>query len=290
MHEFPRRDLEEILSTTESLWREARRARIFLTGGTGFIGSWLAQSFAHVNSRLSLGASLVILTRGRLEPMVPAVEYCRGDLAGFDFPPGSFSHIIHAANPGESSPDFISTVVSGAARVVEFSRTSGAHRLLFLSSGAVYGTQPAALGPISEDREMNESEPPSEYTASKRAAEKLCLEAHATIARCFAFIGPGLPQNGKFAAGNFIQNFLRHEPIQVNGDGTAVRSYLYAADLAAWLWTLLFAAMPATIYNVGSDQPVCIRELATRIANRAQPPLPVRIERRAGAGASWYVP
>src|SRR5262249_55103873 len=162
------------------IWSNLRGERIFLTGGTGFIGSWMAQSFAHANSRLGLQAKLIILTRRQRFSLDPAIEYCRGDISNCEFPAGVFSHVLHAASPSEPCAE---------VRVIDF---AASRKLVYLSSGAIYGTQTATLGPIAEDREINESEPTTRYAHAKRAEEKLFLEAGATVARGFAFLGPGL--------------------------------------------------------------------------------------------------
>jgi len=58
-----RRDLESILGQTAHMWEQMRGQRLFLTGGTGFFGCWLLESFLYANRALSLGASVVALTR-----------------------------------------------------------------------------------------------------------------------------------------------------------------------------------------------------------------------------------
>jgi dTDP-glucose 4,6-dehydratase len=86
-----------------------------------------------------------------------------------------------------------------------------------------------------------------------------------SIARCFAFVGPHLAFDKHFAIGNFIASAMRNEDIYINSDGSALRSYLYAADLAHWLWSILFSAQNGHAYNVGGAESLSIGQLAFRV-------------------------
>lgn len=274
-------------------------SRIFLTGGTGFFGKWLLGLFQ------TLELEVVVLSRDPAGFITqfpvygenPRITFVQGDVRDFSFPPGHFDYVIHAATETRSTleqenPDELySVIVDGTRRVLDFSRQAGAKRLLYVSSGAVYGIQPPELSHIPETFPCN---PVTVYGKGKLEAEKMCVHSgvETVIARCFAFVGPWLPLNAHFAIGNFIGSCLRNETIRINGDGTPLRSYMYGSDLAEWLMAILLKGCSGEVYNVGSEKVVSIAELAHVVRSLAGTDNAIEIARQPVPGhqAPRYVP
>src|SRR5579863_9044298 len=101
--QLPRQDLELILEHTAPLWEEVRGQRIFLTGGTGFFGCWLVESFCFINQQLGLRAEATILSRdpeafAKKCPHLAsdaAIKLQAGDVRSFSFPDGEYKYVIH---------------------------------------------------------------------------------------------------------------------------------------------------------------------------------------------------
>jgi dTDP-glucose 4,6-dehydratase len=307
-------DLDHVLAHTGGVWSALAGARIFVTGGTGFVGSWLLETFAWACDRLLLDASMTVLTRSpeafhaRAPHLAshPAIRLLRGDVRTFAFPEGSFSHVIHGATAAserlnrDQPQEMLETIVDGTRHTLDMAVAAGARRFLLLSSGAVYGAQPPEIAHLPETYlgGPDPADPRSAYAEGKRLAELLCtLYSHnhhlgCLLARCFAFVGPYQPLDAHFAIGNFIGDSMARRPIEIRGDGTPLRSYLYAADLAIWLWTILARGESCRPYNVGSDRELSIRELAATVATALAVPNRVRVAGvpHPGAASERYVP
>jgi dTDP-glucose 4,6-dehydratase len=286
---LPEQDLHHVVEHAREAWESLRGSRLFLTGGTGFIGTWLLESFVRANRDLGLDASIEVLSRDpdRFLTRRPhlrdetAVSFRVGDVRDFDISGQTFTHLIHAATTSsEPVPplEMFSVIVDGTKRVLEACRLANPVRSLLVSSGAVYGRQPPTISHVSEDYEGGPvtTSSSSAYGEGKRAAELLVSMAAEhegipfSIARCFAFVGPLLPLDAHFAIGNFIADALAHRPIRVTGDGTTRRSYLYAADMVVWLLTILSSGHSPRAYNVGGEQDLSIREIGQKVSARAK--------------------
>lgn len=275
-------DIAPLADTLAPAWAKLEGARIFMTGGTGFIGRWMLEALL----RAPIEAEVTVLSRNprRFADAAPHLaaraNLVEGDVTQFEPPHGDFTHIVHGATDASAALTasdpcrMFTTIVDGTRRTLEFARSCNSPRFLFLSSGAVYGAQPAAVSHIGEDwpGAPDARDPKSAYAEGKRAAETLCaiygsqFGLEIVTARIFALLGPRLPLGRHFAAGNFIRDAMAGRRIRISSSGEAVRSYLYAADLAAWLWAMLAQAEPGAVYNCGSEEAVTIAELADRIS------------------------
>jgi nucleoside-diphosphate-sugar epimerase len=289
MIDYFEEDLNLVFDNTKDFWKEINNKTIFITGGTGFFGIWFQMSFIFINRKLNLNSNLIVLTRSKKKfleknPWInqyDEISFKEGDVTDFDFFDENVDYIIHAATDAKNSQNLeqalttFNTVVNGTKRVLDFATLKKVNGFLLTSSGAVYGPLPISLDQVSEDyiggpRTIH---PDSIYGEAKRMAEVLCSSYYkfnkipVKIARCFAFIGPFLPLNAHFAAGNFIQSVLSKKDIIIKGNGTPLRSYMYSSDLMIWLWTILFKGEENQAYNVGSDESISVFDLAVLISN-----------------------
>jgi nucleoside-diphosphate-sugar epimerase len=261
--------------------------RLFLTGGTGFFGKSFLECIGTYKKSNSLDLDLVILTRnssafieknsGLYDPSW--ISFHEGDIQSFSFPKEKFDHILHFATPADATwnvthpLEMFDTIVNGTRRVLDFAAQSKVKSVLFASSGAVYGKQPSDCTHVPETYlgAPDLTQANSSYGEGKRVAEYLgntYSRKHGfdfKIARCFAFAGPHLDPDAHYAIGNFIRDAVSGKPLTIQGDGTPHRSFLYSDDLVTWLTKILLDGKNSTPYNVGSDEDLSIKELATKI-------------------------
>lgn len=281
---------EDILRILPDIAEEPdiRGAKVFITGGTGFVGFWLLKTLLTLNRARGWDLDIMLLSRSpqRFMAKYPAlsaeVSFIQGDIVDFRYPEGNYRFVIHAATETSAQAnaslplDLFDSIVLGTRHVADFARVCGCRKFLYVSSGAVYGVQPSHMSHISESYmgapDTMQPFGNALYGEAKRAGELIAslyakeYAFEAKIARLFAFVGPYLPLDAHFAVGNFIRDVLEGRTITIGGDGTPYRSYMYAADMALWLLNILFKGKGGNAYNVGSDVAVTIAELAQSVA------------------------
>lgn len=170
---------------------------------------------------------------------IPNSFYCHPmnhfDYRDIDWDIFDCKYIVHLANVEPS-------------HAINYAKRHNA-RLLYCSSGIVY-----------------HPENDTEYRRNKIKWEQECLDSgvDVVIARLFTFYGEGL-DDGK-AIVQFEKAERSHQPIHIWGDGTCTRSYMHGSELGKWLWAILLHGERGEAYDVGSDEPVTMLELAKRFS------------------------
>ena len=275
-------DLEFILEKIKNNidLAKLKNTNIFITGGTGLFGKLFLETFLFFNDKLDSNIKITVLTRNyeKFISNYPQfinenIKFINGDIRNFNINCDNIDYIIHAAasvDPileKENPNEMFSIIVDGTKYLLEKIKDYNVKRILFTSSGAVYGKQPYNLKYISEDYNCN---PDSIYGKAKYISENILLDSNidAIIARCYALVGPYLNLKIHYAIGNFISDCLEKKEIIIKGDGTPLRLYLYTADLMIWLISSLFKSNSNEIYNIGSMKEISIFDLAQLVAKQ----------------------
>lgn len=271
---------------------------LLITGGTGFMGTWLTEMVAYLNDchqfgiRLRLLSDCAMLFHERAPHLAGRrdVELIERDILNLVELPEDVDWIIHAAGDPDNRNHAIDplrtlrVIVHGTDALLQSAARLGKlQKILHVSSGLVYGAQPMDLPGIPEGfvGSLDCTVPGQVYAEGKRTAETICA-AYRTQARLpivtvrpFAFLGPYQLLDRPWAANSFIRDSLRGGPIRIQGDGESVRSYMYPADMAFWILNMLARATPGSVYNLGNPVGITLLDLARKITNGF--PKPVQI-------------
>lgn len=254
-------------------------SRILLLGGSGFVGRTLRDEFR----RYSNLEVVVTSTSPKIQSQFDHESHVCWQI-GSSVDCGPCDYIIHAATPASaqlnaSEPEtMIRLNTQSMFDVIDTARRWGnCPRVVFLSSGAVYGVTSESQSLVPEDwtGACSTLSSKSAYGEGKRAAEVILSIAtehglvDGVVARLFAFSGKYLPMDRHFALGNFVRDALSGTEIVIRGDGQTIRSYLDQVDLARWITRMLEVGPAEHVYHVGSEIPISMRDLANLVSNRA---------------------
>ena len=270
---------------------QLKTKRIAVTGGTGFMGTWIAEMVSALNDEYDLGIVLDLYARNttRWAKKYPHLS-SRSDIflrtqdvrSPFEFQKETH-FVIHAAGIPDNrihSSDPLrvhQTTLLGTANALDAAnQLGGLEKLLVVSSGLVVGNSNQGK-PISESDHFSSEvgKLHNVYADSKRAAESLAsiyrnqFRMPISVIRPFTFIGPYQDLDRPWALNSFMQDAVTGREIRIHGDGSARRSYLYGSDVAWWVLVALIKGQNGGVYNLGASQPLSHTDLIDLICMKA---------------------
>ena len=290
-----RSDAESVLSSRTELLRPLAGSHIFVSGGTGFLGTWLLELIAVLNERHDFRLRVTVFSRKARAfaagcPHLgsqPWVRFVDGEIRYLAELPRETQYVVHAAALTDrrlfaSHPTAVAETNSlGTLRLLQAAcLLEDVRKIVVLSSGLTYGTLPRELATVKEDfmGSVRCDDVNAVYAESKRFAEVL---AHCAISesklpvvmlRPFAFIGPYQSLQLPWAVTDFLRDSLNGSSIRIMGEGNTVRSLMYASDYAYWTLAALARGKARATYNVGSPHPIDLLSLARMITQHFSPP------------------
>jgi nucleoside-diphosphate-sugar epimerase len=282
--------------------------RVLIIGGSGFVGRWLTEPLVLFAQENGLKNCLTSISRRIANWQLPYIK--AGDLEvltqdvrnGLEIQ-STYGYVFHGATPASASlnserPNEMYDTIVRTAQAVAHRLSSSNARIVNLSSGAVYGQVPPDVLFVDESWTSN---PKLQFTDSayhrgKFEAEQLFSEKSPNIdvvhARLFTFVGPHLPLDTHFAVGNFVRDAVSNSPIQITGDGRTLRSYMYGNDLVEWLVAVAKRGLQNEAYNIGSNVPVSLRQLAELVQQATNTTIPIidHCKFQAEQPAHRYIP
>ena len=276
---------------------------LLVIGGTGFFGKSILKYLSN-NSLLNIKINKIfILSRGKLElgiynkkikKKLRIIKIISNMLTIKSLPKADY--VIYAAILKNYKNDHLA--VKNYLNLAEKYHLNS--KIIYISSGAVYGQQPISVKRIKENYLLRNKRldfynyNKNIYSITKLKNEEIFkklgnIGIKVSIARCFAFVGKHLPRDSNFVVGNFIKNILNKEKIEVKSAHKVIRSYMHEDDLVVWLFKILKKAnINCPIYNVGSDQEVNIRKLALYLSNKYK--LPIKLKKIKSNFEDRYLP
>ena len=279
-------DIEEITSEFRDSLNTLSGKNILVTGGNGFIVSYLVDVFTELNKKLEIPCKITVINKNpinensRLSHLTEDnnVQFIAHDIGKpFEIPP-NINIIFHAAStatPTSFLKDPLGTIdsnLNGTRTLLEYAKNNPVENFLFFSSADVYGTPDPRFVPTPEEYTGNidPMNPRSCYSESKRFSETLCSVFFKTynvptkILRIGHTYGPGLRDDK--AIHEFFSKSTRERLINLKDSGQAHISFCYISDAVRAILKVLFKGESGEAYNISNDFPaISIKDLAILI-------------------------
>ena len=260
---------------------------ILVTGGTGFMGKWIAEMISFINEMSEINVILYLLGRdiNKFKMEVPHlasksfIKFIEQDVRNIRDLPVDINYIVNAAGSPDNRDHVsqplrtIETFFKGTQSLFDAAtRLPNLKRIIHISSHTVYGRNDS-VDLIDEkfSGRLETNNISQVYAEGKRGAETLCAIYRSSfklpllILRPFAFIGPYQKLEKPWAINNFIRDGILGGPIRILGNGSIIRSYLYGSDMAYWILKALLNGQVGESYNLGSMNGISLDGLAVKV-------------------------
>lgn len=271
-------------------WNELKNKTIFITGATGLIGFTLVQSLLYANKRRNLQLKVIALVRDinrAKERFIEiaddvAIEYVLGSVENLPQIEQPIDYIVHGASQTASMAfvnqpvETILTAIKGTENLLRLAREKMVAGMVYLSSMEVYG-YPEKGHKVTENEIgcLSPLDVRNSYPISKIQCESLCsayakeYDIPVMSARLTQTFGPGVNYNDGRAFAEFARCVVERRDIVLKTKGETERSYLYTADAATAILTILLKGSAGQAYNVANENTYCsIADMAEKIAKQ----------------------
>ena len=275
---------------------------ILFIGGAGFIGSSILKRLSNVKNDYGLYVvEHAFANVSRLEGLKVNIYRC--DLGNFDFIESiirknkidTIVHLVSTLIPGSGYEDYkkeIQTVAFPTFKLTQLCSELGIKFIYFSSGGTVYGNRKSPI-PF---KEHDEREPISYYGLTKLMIENNILFEHRTQTLRYLIVRPSNPYghgqalNGKQGIiAVAIGKLINGDSIEIWGDGSSVRDYIYIDDLADAFCKLLDNDVENTIVNIGSGEGYSVNDIMDKLKEVSSKPIKIEYKPARNADVSTMI-
>ncbi|WP_270438389.1 NAD-dependent epimerase/dehydratase family protein [Blautia massiliensis (ex Durand et al. 2017)] len=284
-------DMEYILQSKFFDWNLVKDSTILVTGGTGLIGSTLINSLVYANIKKTYNIKILSIVRDikKAERMFfeqiesqSKLKFIEGSMENIPGIEENIDYIIHCASPTASSffvehpVETIKTAVEGTINILELAKSKKVKGMVYLSSMEIYGK-------VEKDETLQETElgyiDPLNvrncYPESKRICENLCASYAAEYQvpvyqiRLAQTFGPGIAYEDKRVFAMMARNAIEGKDIILQTKGDSKHPYVYTAQAATAIFTVLLNGNVGESYNVSNPVTYCsIYEMGKLVAEK----------------------
>ena len=271
-----------------------KSSHILITGGTGFIGTWLTEMLIYLNENFNFNVTIYLLSRNitpsKSYSEFKYIHFIKSDVKSVKEFPSTINYVLHAAGTPDSrehvsnSIKIIDTFYKGTQNILDLaSRLPNLVKIIHFSSNKIYGSNFSTDLMVETNTTINGYNNQDIYSESKRISETLCkaymseLHLPIIIVRPFAFIGPFQSLEKPWAINNFIRDAILGGPIRILGNELTTKSYMYGSDIAYFILNILSEGKVGEAYNLGSSDPTTLVELAIKIKNIINSEIEIKI-------------